>query len=205
MGRWRGLSVAAALTVLTVSGCTVDRPQPPAGPPQTPAPPSPTTLASYDTRSVAVARAPFCDRVSPTGIEHAVGAAPESHDEYGNGDRFRLPDGSRSISHEYGCSWTAPDGTTASAWVFAPPVTRGRADQLVAEAQAAGCLPAGRGDFGTPSVAVRCRAGDSVEASWRGLFGDAWLVCSVTTSEPAADLAARRDEWCVAVLEAARL
>lgn len=202
MGRWRALPLAA---VLTLAGCTADQPQSPAEPTQTPAPPSPTSLAAYDTGSVAVARAPFCDRVSPTGIEHALGAVPESRDEYGNGDPFRLPDGSRSISHEYGCSWTAPDGTTARAWVFTPPVTRGRADQLVAETLAGRCVRSGSGEFGTPSVAVRCPVGNSVETSWRGLFGDAWLVCSLTTPGPAADLAARTDEWCVAVLEAARL
>jgi hypothetical protein len=202
MGRWRAVAVAA---VLAVSGCTSGQQQSPAEPPQTPAPPAPSTLAAYDTDSLAVARAPFCDRVSPTGVEHAIGAVPESSDEYGNGDRFRLPDGSRSISHEYGCSWSAPDGTTARAWVFAPPVTRARAGGLVAEALTPRCVRTGTGDFGTPSVAVRCRAGDSVEISWRGLFGDAWLVCSLATDGPVADLPARTEAWCVSVLDAARL
>ncbi len=37
-----------------------------------------------------------------------------------------------------------------------------------------------------------------------GLFGDAWLTCSVMAAGDPADLAARASEWCVQVVEAAR-
>ena len=200
MRSWR--ATVAALVVL-LAGCT-----PSTSPPE-PAPPSstptllPATLESYDADGVAVSRAPFCDRVSPTGIEHALGRAARSHREYGNGDRIRLPDGTRTIAHEYGCEWQAP-GVAARAWVFVPPVSRGRAGRLVDEALSGRCSRTGSGQYGRPSVAARCRTDEGVERSWRGLFGDAWLVCTLTARSPSGATAQRTSEWCVSVLEAAR-
>jgi hypothetical protein len=61
--------------------------------------------------------------------------------------------------------------------------------------------------FGSPTLALTCTAADgTVRASYRGLFGDAWLVCEVELppaspeAGTAADVAGR---WCVGVLEAA--
>ena len=202
--RARCLSPATALALLALTACSAGDPPPdPAAPSRTPAA-EPTTLATYETSGVAVSRSPFCDRVSPTGIEHALGHAARSHRDYGNGDVLRLPGGSRSIAHEYGCVWTEPGGVSARAWVFAPPVARGRARGLAEAALAGHCARTGVGDFGTPSVGARCRTEDGVELSWRGLFGDAWLVCSVSGRGPAGALEERASEWCVAVLEAAR-
>lgn len=197
-----------ALAVLALTACSAGDPVPdpapdPARSSRTPAS-EPTTLASYETEGVAVSRSPFCDRVSPTGIEHALGDAARSHRDYGNGDPLRLPDGSRSIAHEYGCVWTGADGATARAWVFAPPITRGRARRLADAALVGRCVRTGTGEFGSPSVTARCRTEDGLEASWRGLFGDAWLVCSLTDRGSFAALEERTSEWCVAVLEAAR-
>jgi len=210
--RARCRRLAIALAVLTLAACSAGEPTPGPAPGSAPgsAQPSrtpaaqPTTLATYETDGVAVSRSPFCDRVSPTGIEHALGDAARSHRDYGNGDALRLPDGSRSIAHEYGCVWTGPGGVTARAWVFAPPVARDRAGDLVDGALTGPCQRAGAGDFGTPSVAARCPTEDGVEHSWRGLFGDAWLVCSVSGRGPSGELEERASEWCVAVLEAAR-
>lgn len=200
----RSSTATVAALVVLLAGCT-----PSATPPEPSAPSitteaPPTTLETYNTDGVAVARSPFCDRVSPTGIEHALGAAAASHRDYGNGDRIRLPDGSRAIAHEYGCEWSAENGVTARAWVFVPPVSRGRAERLVQEALSGPCSRTGSGQFGTPSVAARCRTDEGVERSWRGLFGDAWLVC--TLSGPGASDAPERrtSEWCVSALEAAR-
>ena len=195
---------ALAVVACLLAGCTT---QPPGGRPETPTDTpaaEPTPLDDYDTDGVAVERSPFCDRVSPTGIEHALDAAASSHRDYGNGDRIRLPDGTRSIAHEYGCEWRGSDGVTARAWVFVPPITRARAGRLVDAALAGRCARTGSGDFGTPSVAARCRTEGSVERSWRGLFGDAWLVCTLTGPEAADVPAARASQWCVSVLEAAR-
>ena len=65
--------------------------------------------------------------------------------------------------------------------------------------------PAGAPPYGSPSLALVCPAGNRTWASFRGLFGDAWLSCSLsapaTLSE--ADLLDRAGRWCVAVAEAA--
>ena len=193
-----------AVVVALLTGCT-----PGATPPETSTPSAtpdarPTTLENYGTAGVAVSRSPFCDRVSPTGIEHALGATAASHRDYGNGDRIRLPDGSRAIAHEYGCEWSAEGGITARAWVFVPPVSRGRARRLVDDALSGRCSRTGSGQYGTPSVATRCRTDEGVERSWRGLFGDAWLVCTLSGPRPADATEQRTSEWCVSALEAAR-
>ena len=56
-----------------------------------------------------------------------------------------------------------------------------------------------------PSVALICPAGDRRWASFRGLFGDAWLACSLSAPATLGDqeLLDRAGRWCVAVAEAA--
>ena len=193
-----------AVLVALLTGCTPGATPPEPSTPSTTPDAPPTTLENYGTAGVAVSRSPFCDRVSPTGIEHALGATAASHRDYGNGDRIRLPDGTRTIAHEYGCEWSAEGGMTARAWVFVPPVSRGRAGRLVEEALSGRCSRTGAGQYGTPSVAVRCRTDEGIERSWRGLFGDAWLVCTLSGPRPADATEQRTSEWCVSALEAAR-
>ncbi|WP_432477160.1 hypothetical protein [Nocardioides sp. GXQ0305] len=199
----RGRTATAAALVVLLGGCSTGSPEPaPAAPDDTHAVER-TTLETYDTAGVTVERSPFCDRVSPTGIEHALDQAATSHRDYGNGDRIQLPDGSRTLAHEYGCAWTG-EGVTARAWVFVPPVTRGRAGRLVEEALDGRCRRTGSGGFGTPSVATRCRTDEGVERSWRGRFGDAWLVCALAGRDASVVTERRTSEWCVSVLDAAR-
>ncbi|MFT4286497.1 hypothetical protein [Nocardioides sp.] len=187
MARWpAALVIALAATLVAVGAGVVLRD------PETPPPePLATPLSSVDTTVVTVPRAPFCELVPAAEVAAAVGAGVTAT-SWDNGDP--LPD-SGDIAHEYGCSW-AGESDTAQAWVFAPPVTTDRAGNLVASATAAdGCAPvAGAAPFGSPTVALQC--GDTL--SYRGLFGDAWLVCTLTTTDP--DLAGR---WCVGVLAAA--
>jgi hypothetical protein len=202
-GRLGAALVAGATGAVGVIGLTACS-GPAESPPEPAAAPKPTTLASYDTAGVGVVRGPFCDRVSPTGIEHALGDAPEEHRTWQNGDRVRLPDGTRDRVQEYGCSWTAGDGTRATAWVFAPPITPQRARSLVREATGGGCSTHGGGAFGRPSVATTCTADGATERAHRGLFGDAWLTCTLETTGDGAELGERTSAWCVAVLEAAR-
>jgi hypothetical protein len=163
-----------------------------------------TPLSEFDTSAVAVARAPFCDRLAPEAVGEALEGDPADEGAYGNGDD--LP-GDLGVAHEYGCWATTDDGATLRAWVFAPPVTQQRADQLVTAAgREENCTrqedaPA----YGDPSVAVVCGGPDGVTASYRGLFGDAWLSCSLSlpgrTSQD--QLIERAGRWCVAVAEAA--
>lgn len=168
--------------------------------PSTPASPSATSLSDFDAGSVSVGRADFCARVAPGAVEDALGAASTKETTWKNGDRARVAPGERDVVHEYGCSWTAPGGATAQAWVFAPPVARSDAAGLVREtARADGCrrLPAAPA-FGTPSAAVRCRTSQGVTTSFHGLFGDAWLSCSVAGGD-----VQRAGRWCVSVAQAA--
>jgi hypothetical protein len=195
-------SVAAATLLVAglVAGCSL-----PGGSPEPEPDADPTTLPSYDAAQAEVVRGPFCDRISPTGVEHAVGSAPEDSAHWGNGDRVRLPDGSRDRVHEYGCSWSGEDGSVATAYLFVPPVTIRQARSLVRGRLPAGCSSMASDGFGSPSVATRCVGKDATtELTYRGLFGDAWLVCSLRTAGDPANLPTRASAWCVDVLEAAR-
>lgn len=184
-------AVACVVLALVLLGCTSEPEDPPAEPEA-----SSTPLQDFATDDVAIARGEFCARVAPDAVAAALGAEPADADTWANGDRTRLSDGVRDVAHEYGCSWTAADGSVARAWVFAPPVTTSAAAALGRQSRRAdGCRPVPDAPaYGDPSVAVRC--GD--EIAFHGLFGDAWLSCSLQTSE--LDRAGR---WCVAVAQAA--
>jgi len=203
----RRLLLAAAATVVAVGGGIVVL-DGDVTPPEGPASAS-TPLTSFDTSQVTILRTGFCDRVAEEAVRAALDAEPEDTRDYGNGDRVRLASGVRDRAHEHGCSWTAA-GTTARAWVFAPPVTRATARDLLRRARATDdCervpeAPA----YGDPSAGLVCTTGRSQEVSFRGLFGDAWLACSLVSDNVSAGQGAdaavdRAGRWCVAVARAA--
>ena len=207
------LVASLAVTVLVVGGAVVvrtgwpagDGPEPAEGSGEPAASPEPTTLASYDVSGVRVARAPFCDRVSPTGIEHALGDVPADSETWANGDLLRLPDGTRDRVQEYGCAWTAADGTRASAWVLVPPVDRAGARDLAREEPAADCTTFDGDRFGRPSATWACPTEGGTEERYAGRLGDAWLTCSLDVSGARdAETDSRTSEWCVTVVDAAR-
>jgi hypothetical protein len=77
---------------------------------------------------------------------------------------------------------------------------------VVRSAFGADCRPAtGVADFGAPGDTATCTldTGNAV-IERAGLFGDAWLTCSVSAPGDPADLPARASEWCVHVVEATR-
>ncbi len=196
----RGMAAATSLVAGLVAGCSL-----PGGSPEPEPDTEPTTLPSYDAAQAQVVRGPFCDRISPTGVEHALGSAPEDSAHWDNGDRVPLPDGSLDRVHEFGCRWTGEDGTVATAYLFVPPVTERQARSLVRGRLPAGCASMASDGFGRPSLATRCVGDDATtELTYRGLFGDAWLVCSLRTPGDPANLPTRASAWCVDVLEAAR-
>jgi hypothetical protein len=193
--------IAAVLVALAIAaaGCSGDDDAPPEESSVTPTP-----LSEFATDTLTVARADFCSQVAPGAVEDALGGRSQSADAWANGDRARLTQGVTDVAHEYGCRWTTADGTTAQGWVFAPPVTPGQAERLRhAAAQADGCEPVPNAPrFGSRSVAVRC---DDGTTAYHGLFGDAWLSCSLTgpAGDDAADDAVdRTGRWCVAVAQA---
>jgi hypothetical protein len=194
---------AAAALLLALTACSNGGGEPEADVPTA----TPTPLADLATDSLALARESFCARVAPAAVEDALGAPAEDAEEWVNGDRTTVAPGVTDVVHEFGCRWRAADGTAASAWVFAPPVTRGQAAGLRRDAvQAEGCREvAGAPAYGSPSVAVRCTGdpGDTggpggATTTFHGLFGDAWLSCTAPTD----DLAGA-GRWCVSVAQAA--
>ena len=164
-------------------------------------------LSDYDTVGLVATRDSFCDAVPDEAVTDAVGTEPESATTYGNGDRVRLTDSVNDVAHEFGCKWPAT-GATARAWVFAPPVTTRSAKELARAARAEpGCETVPDAPrFGKPSTALVCEVGQRLEVSYRGLFGDAWLTCTLSAAAgvPRPELIERAGRFCVAVVEAAR-
>lgn len=196
------LAVLAA-TCLLLAGCTGSDDSPEADP-STPS----TPLTAYDTRGVAVARTHFCDRISRPAVKDALGGKPVDATAWDNGETARLTDEVEDVAHEYGCAYRGKGGAEAQAWLFAPPVTGDRAQDLVTAARGAdGCAAAPDAPaFGDPSVALECTEDAQATTSFRGLFGDAWLACSVTGSaDEGEDRVALAGRWCVQVVEAARV
>jgi len=190
-------TLAGAVLALALLGCTSDEADPPEQPQATS-----TRLSDFPTDELSVTRGEFCARVAPDAVTEALAGEAADSDSWANGDRTKLADGVRDVAHEYGCSWTGADGAVASAWVFAPPVTPARARALAQEARRTdGCRPVPDAPaYGARSAAVRC--GD--EIAFHGLFGDAWLSCSLTPVGADEDgLVDRAGRWCVAVAQAA--
>ncbi len=172
--------------------------------PPSPDAPSATLLSDVDTAALTVQRAGFCDLVAPASIEQALGGEPADVRTYGNGEKVVVSPDLTDIAHEFGCRWKR-GRTVLRAWVFAPPVTTADAARLVAAARSTdGCdVRRGAPDYGSVSVARTCPVGDGFEASYRGLFKDAWLACSLTASGTQRTVLERAGAWCVSVAEAA--
>jgi hypothetical protein len=162
-----------------------------------------TPLASYDTTAAVVARGPFCDGIDDRQVDAVLGSVPAPV-SWANGDRLDVGTGP-DVVHEFGCSYAAPGVGEARAWVYAPPVAAAQAQRFVTSAgKGTGCVAADGPPFGNPTLALTCTAQDGTQrASYRGLFGDAWLICEVERPAGATwDAADRAGRWCVGVLRA---
>lgn len=180
-----------------------------------------TRLASVDTTTLTVRRGAFCTRVGTSTAAAALRTRVVSRQTWQPGQQRPVGSGVTDVVDEYGCSWTTASGTAAQAWVFAPPVTPERAATLAKQVPT-GCqrLPASTTvrpttsptttatssssqsvagaaptlAFGASTSALTC--GDATML--RGLFGDAWLTCTLPSQD--FDLVGR---WCLAVARAA--
>jgi hypothetical protein len=191
----RSLTIAVALTAIVVAaGVVAHRPARPAtAPPLTLGAP----LASVDTTVLSVSRAPFCRRVPRADLVAALGGPLRSASAYSPGQTATVAHGVRDVADEYSCTWHGAS-TTARGWVFAPPVARSWARTLAVVPR--GCRTVAAGRYGKPSLAFSCGRTTTLA----GLFGDAWLSCSLTaTTGQATPAAARVGRWCVAVARAA--
>ena len=192
----------AAATTLTAFG--VWRPSatdPGAGASQPPATSSPT--ARVDLSTLPVGRTLDCEWLAEDDVQVALGAAVSSQDSYVSGDRVEVAEGVRDVVHEDGCVFRA-SSSEARVWVHAAPVSTAAATDLVRGAgRAQGCsVVAASTRFGDPGVTDVCTASGSrsTTATMRGLFGDAWLSCSLEVEgSSAADVRARAERWCTQV------
>ncbi|SDO46942.1 hypothetical protein SAMN05192576_4055 [Nocardioides szechwanensis] len=164
-------------------------------------------LSEFDTTELVAQRTEFCDTVPDEAVTEALAGESIATAAYGNGDRAKVAGTVRDVAHEFSCAWRGADGTVARAWVFVPPVTPAAADSLIDEARKrAGCEPdAGAPAYGVPSLALVCEDGGTRLRSYRGLFGDAWLTCQLSTPTTVAATAQqdRASRWCVSIATAA--
>jgi len=170
---------------------------------------SPTRLSSLDLSRLPVQRRSLCDRIARSDVAAALRGPVTETDHYSNGDRTSLTATVRDVAHEYDCTYRGATGAEARVWVFAAPVTIPDSRILVRDARTAtGCvLVRGGPRFGSPDVSTRCRVATppGTAVSLRGLFGDAWLSCELSTPDAAAtgdpvDVTVRRSQrWCVDV------
>jgi hypothetical protein len=165
----------------------------------------PSPSSSVDLSRLPIERGEFCDRLDQDDVEDALGAPVSDTRHYGSGDRVTLAPGLTDVSHEYDCTFGASSGAEARVWVFAEPVTVAVGRSILREAaRERGCSV--RPDpptFGRPSIGTVCRGTRPAARSvtLRGLFGDAWLSCRLSTpgAAGAVGTAERADQWCVRV------
>ena len=164
-----------------------------------------TPLSTYDTTGLVVTRGPFCDAIDDRQVAAALNGDPADSSSWTNGDTIDLGNGVEDVAHEFGCRYAGADGTMAQAWVFAPPIDAAGAQQLIKVARKApGCEVGSGPAFGAPTLALTCTKDGVARASYRGLFGDAWLVCEVARPAGADwDVVDRAGRWCVGALQAA--
>jgi hypothetical protein len=198
----RFLLVAGLATVVAVAGGVLalgnaDEPAP------APTPFSTTPLSAFDTTGLVATRGPFCDEVDQRQVSAALGAEAEDSSTWQNGDTIDLGNGVQDVGDEFGCRWAGADGTVAQAWVFSTPVGANEAQRLArSAAKGPGCEAGSGPPFGSPTLSLTCTKDGVVRASYRGLFGDAWLVCEVVRPAGATwDVTDRAGRWCVAVVE----
>lgn len=200
-------AIAAAVLLVGLTACSGDdepeETEPTAAPPP--------ALADLDTTALVVERAAFCDDVDPAAVTAALGTSDDGEAEaapYSSGDAVDLGSGEEQLVHELGCRWSdgAAEPTRAAAWVFVPPVPPADAEQYVAATPTDGCNALEGPAFGAPTLALACALEGATEVSFRGLFGDAWLTCTLTaptTAASAEELVERAGAWCAAVAVAA--
>jgi hypothetical protein len=158
-----------------------------------------------DLSRLPIERRAFCDQLDGGAVETALGAPVSRTRHYGSGDRVALAPGLTDVSHEYDCTYEAASGAEARVWVFAEPVTATVGRSIVREARdEQGCaVRPSPPRFGTPSIGTLCRTTGPAARSvtLRGLFGDAWLSCRLSTrgATGAVETAQRADQWCVRV------
>lgn len=192
--------IAVLVVAAAVAGWWSTR-SPVSGPDASPSA-SPTALESLDLSEVPVARQPFCDALRRDDVRTALGGRVRGTAHYVSGQQAWLAPGLRDVAHEYDCTYRGARGE-ARAWVFAAPVHRTQALSITQDAlDRPDCRLVPRAPtFGRPGVTTDCPAagGAGRTVASRGLFGDAWLTCQLTSRDPEPDVVRRAEQWCVTV------
>lgn len=165
--------------------------------------------APVDLSALPIGHTLVCEALADSALTAALGGEVAERDGYSSGERGEIVPGVTDVAHEDSCSY-ASDGFRARVWVFAAPVRRAQARELVGEARRdRHCTyPDQPTDFGTPGLTSVCTGtgtdrSPAVTVTLAGLFVDAWLSCelaAVTDPGPAPDaVLARADRWCLHV------
>jgi hypothetical protein len=160
--------------------------------------PTPSESASAAPTS---ARTDFCAQIPPAAVQTALLGKSIYDEVWKAGDHAEVIGGVHDEGAEFGCAWTAKDGTTVTAWLFAAPVSADEATTLAHKARA-GCAQRKIPSPGDPSVTVQCIYDDDTVTRTQALYGDAWLSCSLQTPGILIRLE-RAADWCAAVRQAA--
>lgn len=192
----RGLLTAFALvSVLLCGACTMGKSPHEAAPP--------TPIARLNTTVMRLPRIDFCSLVQHSSLARALAAKRWKTQSFRNGDKEPVGDSANTTTDvvaEHACRWTAANGNDASAWVFATPVDKTYAAQLVRDnRQGRGCHTVAGPSFGDPSVTQVCRTHGRVRVRHAGLFKHSWFTCQVDGTGRVADVRKRADAWCVSV------
>lgn len=156
-------------------------------------------LADISLAGLVPHRALYCDRIPESAIADAVGPSATAS-AWSPGQAAELEPGLSDVPHEYGCAYSA-ETTVARAWVFGSPVSAAQAQSYVDEAKAdTTCSPAGEISFGTPGAVLICTSTDGRTLLALGRIDESWVRCELTLApdDPAPDLDARGQRWCVA-------
>ena len=169
---------------------------------ESPTPPS-TTPIDVDLSNLPIERALDCSVLDEDAVREALGAPVTLRQSYVSGDRVEISPGVTDVVAEDGCVFHSPRAE-ARVWVFSAPVGTAYAGTLVREARRApGCRS--RPDvtgFGDPTLTDVCTGAGPAgsTATLRGLFGDAWLTCRLSSEdEPAGEVLRRAQPWCTEV------
>jgi hypothetical protein len=193
--RLLAMLTTAPLVALLVAGCSSTNA------PAKPTPLPPTPIGLLNTSAMHLARIDFCKLVPQAAVADAVGSKKSDGSSYGNGDTAQVTSTVNDVSHELDCTYSAPQGDTARAWLFVPPVSARQARKIVrASGQEPGCHADNGPAFGDPTEKQICTTGPGQHrVRYAGLFGDTWLSCEVSARAPLSEVDTRAAAWCVQV------
>ena len=193
--------LVTALVGLAGSGCGSDDPETTASDPASSSTTASTEPSDQASPTPTGARADFCAQIPAAKVRSAIDGESVYDESWQPGQPADLVGGAHENGAEYGFTWTAKDGTTVTAWMFARPVTAAEAAQLVRK-DGPGCARRQAPQYGDPSSTVQCINDDDTVTRSQGLFGDAWIGCSLQTPGILKDLD-RANAWCATVRGAA--